>query len=157
MNRFDFKEPNEIALLFEGIAAAPKLRMLNLELFLTDDEASPAVVSSQEVSETFANALKFCNNSSPESVPVFDCGGASSDYAIWYREVDPILKFNNVRRLYKDNQRNCSIRKVTGNNSFELSRMLKKRTIIIINFGWCAITRTHCNFVAGRTSKRKTQ
>jgi hypothetical protein len=101
-----FKEPNEITLLFQWIAAAPKLRTPSLELYVTD--ASARKVSPQELSESFASALKHCCNSSLESVPVFYCSGVTWDNVIWNREVIPIFNFNQHRRLYKETLRTCS-------------------------------------------------
>jgi hypothetical protein len=51
---------NQLKLLSQGLASAPKLRTLSLKL----DGPRNGLVSSQELSEMFADALKECQNSS---------------------------------------------------------------------------------------------
>jgi hypothetical protein len=92
-------------LLFQGIAAASKLRTLKLDF--SDDDA-PAV-SPQEQIELFAKALLECKNNTLEEV---DCVLNSALHGdTWKYTVVPILDFNRERRLFlEDVARNSRTR-----------------------------------------------
>jgi hypothetical protein len=90
---------HDLSLLFQGIAAAPKLRHLRLDITVRDRN-----VLQQELSELFADALKYCKNSSLENVTL-RCNFLEPDNKIWKREAAPILNFNHERRVYQEKLR----------------------------------------------------
>jgi hypothetical protein len=106
---FRIKSSVDLTLLFEGIAAAPKLRILNLELW--NDCWDGGYV----ICELFARALTDSKNKSLEKVNVwsFDydhwnkegCRDEEEEICkkIWKQKVLPILNFNSERRLFREN------------------------------------------------------
>jgi hypothetical protein len=97
-NDLFIQNSDQLMLLLQVIAAAPKLRTLSLRLQGFDNVASP-----QELSEMFANALIACENTSLEVfVFTFSVDETVCDKTIWKREVTPIFEFNIQRRLFQE-------------------------------------------------------
>jgi hypothetical protein len=94
------RQTEDLKLLFQGIAATPKLRSLHFNL---PDATSRHALSPRQMSEMFASALKDCQNSSLESVKTFFIGSNCRYNEIWNREVIPILQFNRERRRFDEN------------------------------------------------------
>jgi hypothetical protein len=84
------RDVNQLKLLFNGIAAAPNLRTLELKI---NDQAS----SSQKRRTIIADALIECHNSSLEYVKYV----VSSDSDACDEGVAPILQFNSERRIFQ--------------------------------------------------------
>jgi hypothetical protein len=116
------KRSVDLKLLFEGIAAAPELR--NLEIYLWEDGRwvdvvwddrweDDGVISNQGACELFVRALTDSKNKSLEKVRCFDFRGYNEERhfdeeeeickKIWKQEVLPILNFNTERRLFREN------------------------------------------------------
>jgi hypothetical protein len=94
-------QPDEVRLLFQAIASAPKLRVLSLVF-------DGPYMSPKELNDMFANALKECKNNTLEHVNILQCNTESHDDDIWNREVAPILDFNRERSMYQANASSCT-------------------------------------------------
>jgi hypothetical protein len=94
------EKPQDLALILQGLASAPKLRTLSLHV-------SCAAVLPRAFCEMFADALKLCKN---ESLERFVCWRKlhSTTKDLWNQEVNPILLFNRERRCFKANVRSCT-------------------------------------------------
>jgi hypothetical protein len=98
-NALFIENPEELNGFLQGIAAAPKLRTLSLKL-----QSYPNVVSAQQQSEMFVNALKECKNSSLEVfIGTFSVGQDKVCVVrLWNHEVIPIFDFNRERRRIRE-------------------------------------------------------
>jgi hypothetical protein len=92
---------DDLKMLLKGIAAAPKLRSLDLDIDCYKGNVSPL-----QASEVFANALKDCRNSTLKLVKCFRVEGYDiCNMENWVLEVTPILQFNRVRRQFQENKK----------------------------------------------------
>jgi hypothetical protein len=107
-----FETLDDFKLLFQGIAAAPKLQQLCL--VLRSASAANEAMKGNEICRMLANALKDCQNTSLESVSINWRGYEFRDDKIWNSEVIPIVEFNRVRRLFQENKKVKLIRSDLG-------------------------------------------
>jgi hypothetical protein len=91
---------NELNLLFQGIAAAPRLRKLHLQLCKLHVGASP---TQTQQSAMFSRALIDCHNNTLEGISDLSIGPKNWnlwDRVIWNRDFNPIIDFNRERRMF---------------------------------------------------------
>jgi hypothetical protein len=92
-------QPDELMLLYQGIAAAPKLHTVELNI---DIYSINSCVSPRQHTKMFANALMNSENNTlvyVDELSLFKY----RDEEVWCREVLPILQFNYHRRLFQEN------------------------------------------------------
>jgi hypothetical protein len=88
---------DEFMNLLQGIAAAPKIRTLNLDI-----RVSPTVLQ-REVSKRFANALADCQNNTLEEVLfVLNYTSLGTVHGSWRQDVNPMLQFNRDHRQFQN-------------------------------------------------------
>jgi hypothetical protein len=107
---------DDLAMLFQAIAASPKLRTLCLDI-----KVRSVTVKPQKLSQLFANALKDCSSQSLERVTL-KCNNTAPNPKMWNRHVGIILQFNHERRFFLQSAGDSDKHKLL------LALMLAKRT-----------------------------
>jgi hypothetical protein len=87
--------PDDFKLFFEGVAAAPKLHTLCLEI---ESDVLP-----HQACQMFADALKDCQNNTLQHIPRLSLGGDCISNEVWNQELAPILQFNREKKRFQEN------------------------------------------------------
>jgi hypothetical protein len=104
------QQPDHLKLLFQWIAAAPKLRSLKVDFGVKKEAAGTAAavtVSPVEIARMIANALLESNNTTLESVHTFGKYFFKGKEQ-WNADLLPLLQFNRFRRLLRKEKRTSS-------------------------------------------------
>jgi hypothetical protein len=100
----NIQHSHELLSFLQGLAAVSKLRLLILNLYGTDP-----VITPQQQSEMLAIALQDGQNQSLECFGGnFAAQNNGFDQDVWKRLVRPILRFNQERRSFEENEYGCT-------------------------------------------------